>query len=99
MSASIPKSVILRIGKSIGVKSISDDGVDFLKSQLCSDLEELISIIMLSKKEHGSKTVMIENLYDAMYFSNQNLVNLNRLNLPSKFKPKLPEENEQTVKE
>jgi len=61
-----PKPAITRLARCAGVKSISEDCFDIIRKLIHDKLEEIIRITMIINSEHQTKTLMPDDIYEAI---------------------------------
>lgn len=69
----ITKPTITRLARRAGVKSISDDCFDYIRELMCQRLDKVISVSLLVNSEHQTKTLMPDDIYDALSLLGVNL--------------------------
>ncbi len=69
----ITKPSITRLGRRAGVKSLSDECFDSIRLLIGDKLEEVINISMVVNSEHNTRTLMGDNIYEALYLMNENV--------------------------
>ena len=67
------KPAITRLARRAGVKSVSDECISLIKGLITTELEEIIRLTMIVNSEHQTKTLMPENVYEAISFNGTNL--------------------------
>jgi histone H3/H4 len=69
----ITKPSITRLARRAGVKSLSDDCYNSVR-ELASDLlTEVIIASLVVNKAHQTKTLMVEDVYDALHLKGYNV--------------------------
>ena len=71
----ISKPSINRIAKLAGIKSMSDDCYDLIKNIMFEKLDDIIKIAIVTNSEHQTKTLMVEDIYNALNIMDNNLAN------------------------
>jgi len=67
------KPSITRLARRAGVKSVSVDCYDLIRKLIHSKLEEIIRVTMIVNSEHQTKTLMPEDIYEAIAYDGTNL--------------------------
>lgn len=62
----ITKPSITRLARRAGVKSVSDDCFDVVRQLVSNHLDEVIKVAILVNSEHQTKTLMSDDIYDAL---------------------------------
>jgi len=75
----VTKPSITRLARSAGVKSISEDCFNFIRKLINAKLEETIRLTMIINSEHQTKTLMPDDIYEAISFEGANLTQSNEL--------------------
>jgi len=75
----ITKPSITRLARRAGVKSVSEDCFDLVRKLIDAKLEEVIRVTMIVNSEHQTKTLMPEDIYEAIAFSGVNLTQSSEL--------------------
>lgn len=70
---SITKPSITRIARKAGVKSISDDCYDKIRSIIDNQLSDIIKAALIVNSEYNTKTLMPEHIYDAFHLRGYNV--------------------------
>lgn len=69
----ITKPSITRLARRAGVKSVSEECYDLVRKLINMELEEIIRVVMIVNSEHQTKTLMPEDIYEAVAFKGTNL--------------------------
>jgi histone H3/H4 len=69
----ITKPSITRLARRAGVKSVSEDCFNIVRNLITTELEEIIRLTMIVNSEHQTKTLMPEDIYEAVSFNGANL--------------------------
>jgi len=69
----ITKPSITRLARRAGVKSVADECYDTIRNIVSNKLTEIISVALIVNSEHQTKTLMAENVYNALYLLNHNV--------------------------
>ena len=62
----ITKPSITRLARRAGVKSVSDDCFDVVRQVIYNRLNEVIQASLVVNSEHNTKTLMSDDVYDAL---------------------------------
>lgn len=60
------KPAIVRLARTAGIKSMSDDCYDIIRELICSQITELVKTTLLINDEHQTKTIMPDDVYKAL---------------------------------
>jgi histone H3/H4 len=69
----INKPSITRLARRAGVKSVSEDCFNIVRGLIVTELEEIIRLTMIVNSEHQTKTLMPDDIYEAISFNGENL--------------------------
>ena len=69
----ITKPSITRLARRAGVKSVSDDCYDCIRKIIDYKIDEILKATLIVNSERQTKTLMVDDLYDAISFSGVNL--------------------------
>lgn len=69
----IARASIVRLARKSGVKSISDDCLDLTRAIMCKKLDEIIRTVLIVNDERQTKTLMPEDVYEALSLLDNNL--------------------------
>jgi histone H3/H4 len=69
----ITKPSITRLARRAGVKSVSDECFDSIRFIISQRLESLITATLIVNSEHQTKTLMSEDVYDALSLIGSNV--------------------------
>jgi histone H3/H4 len=69
----ITKPSITRLARRAGVKSISDDCFVVIRNLISNRLNEIIITSLIVNSEHQTKTLMSDDIYDALSLLGQNV--------------------------
>jgi histone H3/H4 len=69
----ISKPSINRFAKLAGIKSMSEDCYDLIKNIMFEKLDDIINIAIITNSERQTKTLMAEDIYNALHILDQNL--------------------------
>lgn len=67
------KPSITRLARRAGVKSMSDDCVDTIRSLIGMELNEIVRMAVIMNQQNSTKTVMSDDIYNALHFMNMNI--------------------------
>jgi histone H3/H4 len=62
----ITKPSITRLARQAGVKSISDDCFNSIRQDIYDRLDKVISVALVVNSEHQTKTLMADDVYNAL---------------------------------
>ena len=77
--ADITKPSIARLARRAGVKSVSDDCFPTIRHLISNHLTDVISASIVANSEHQTKTLMADDIYDALSLLGQNVTHSNEL--------------------
>ena len=60
------KPGILRISRKAGIKSISEECYPCIENLIASEMEEILKLALIFNKMRGNKTILSEDVYDAL---------------------------------
>ena len=69
----ISKPSIVRLARTAGVKSISDECFVFIRKLIDKKLEEVLSTALIVNSQHQTKTLMSDDIYEALYLLDINV--------------------------
>jgi len=75
----LTKPSITRIARKAGVKSLSDDCYNSIRDLVKTRLSEIIVAALVVNSEHNTKTLMPEDIYDALHLRGYNVTQSNDL--------------------
>lgn len=67
------KPAITRLARRAGVKSMSDDCVDVVRSLVAMKLNELLTTTLVINEQSSTRTIMPEDVYAALHFNGINV--------------------------
>tara|TARA_B100001540_G_scaffold312789_1_gene334511 strand:+ start:771 stop:1025 length:255 start_codon:yes stop_codon:yes gene_type:complete len=67
------KPAITRLARRAGVKSMSDDCTDVIRSLIAMRLDEILRSTVAINEQSSTKTIMVDDIYTAMQFSGLNV--------------------------
>lgn len=76
----LTKPALTRIARRAGIKSLSDDCFDTIRNLIGIKLTEVIRVIAIVNSEHQTKTIMPNDVYQALHLLNYNVTESNDLN-------------------
>lgn len=75
----ITKPSITRLARKAGVKSLSDDCYNNIRSIVSVYLSDIIVAALVVNSEHNTKTLMAEDIYEALRLRGYNVTQSNDL--------------------
>lgn len=75
----ITKPSITRLARRAGVKSVSDDCFQAVRTLIANRLDEIILTTLVVNSEHQTKTLMADDVYDSLCLLGQNITQSNDL--------------------
>ena len=69
----ITKPSITRLARRAGVKSLSDECYNTIRSLIGKYLDEIIIVSLIVNSEHNTKTLMQEDVYEALRLKGYNV--------------------------
>lgn len=69
----ITKPSITRLARRAGVKSLSDECYDNVRNMIGVYLKEIIATALIVNSEHNTKTLMSEDIYEALRLCGYNV--------------------------
>lgn len=76
----ITKPSITKLSRRAGVKSLSDDCHDMIRNIMENKLTDVIKAVIAVNSEHNTKTIMSNDVYDALSLLNHRVTHSNDLN-------------------
>ena len=76
----LTKPALTRIARRAGVKSLSDDCFEPIRNLIGIKLSELIKTSIIVNSEHQTKTIMPNDIYQALHLLNYNVTESSDLN-------------------
>ena len=76
----IAKPSITRITRKAGIKTLSDDCYDTIRSIIQENIQQIINIAIIVNSEYNTKTLMTEHIYEAIYILGHNVAKSTDLN-------------------
>lgn len=77
----ITRPSITRLARRAGVKSVSDECFDSIRGLIGEKLQEIINISMVVNSEHQTKTLMADNIYEALHLMGENVTHSTELGI------------------
>lgn len=87
----ITKPSITRLARKAGVKSLSDECYSHIRQLVSDNIEKIISVSLVVNSEHNTKTLMVDDIHQALRLCGYNVSYSNDLgknNCLSKLKNK-----------
>ena len=75
------RPMIVRLARRAGVKSLSDDCYPQIKNIIMTRLEDVINNVLVINSERQTKTLMAEDVYEALKIMGENLATSDDLNI------------------
>lgn len=75
------KPDITRLARSAGVKSVSEDSFDIIRQLIDRELREVIKLTLIVNSEHQTKTLMGNDVYNAVSFRGTNMTQSSELSV------------------
>ena len=76
----ISKPSITKLCRKAGVKSMSDDCVNTIRQIMDKRLRNILTYALIMNSEHQTKTLMVDDIYEGLYFANYNMTFSNEIN-------------------
>jgi histone H3/H4 len=73
----ITKPSIIRLARKAGVKSLSEDCYSTVRSLIEDSITEVITTSLVVNSEHNSKTLMTDDIYEALHLLGYNVTQSN----------------------
>tara|TARA_B000000557_G_scaffold249613_1_gene235210 strand:+ start:347 stop:601 length:255 start_codon:yes stop_codon:yes gene_type:complete len=67
------KPAITRLARRAGVKSMSDDCVDVIRSLIAMRLNDILKSTVAVNDQSSTRTIMLDDIYTAMQFNGINV--------------------------
>ena len=80
----ITKPSITRLARQAGVKSISDECFDYIRKDIYDRLDKVISVSLVVNSENQTKTLMPDDVYNALRLLGCNITQSNDLGTTTK---------------
>jgi hypothetical protein len=75
----ISKPSIVRISRKAGIKSLSEECYPYIRAIISDKIEDIIKKAIIINKEHDTKTLMINDIYRALYLQGENITQSSEL--------------------
>ena len=69
----ISKPSVMRLARRAGIKSMSEPCYPCIRSHMDSKLRDIIRVILAVNSEQSTKTIMSDNVYDALRMMGKNV--------------------------
>lgn len=69
----LSKPSIVRISRKAGIKSISEECYPYIRALIYEKVEDIIKNAVIVNKEHDTKTLMVNDIYKALYLQGENI--------------------------
>jgi histone H3/H4 len=69
----LPKPSITRLARKAGIKSLSDDCHNTVRGLVEDVLNKTASTILIVNSEHQTKTIMVDDVYEALRLMGHNV--------------------------
>lgn len=69
----ITRPSITRLARRAGIKSVSDECFDSIRNIVDQKLNEILLAALLVNSEHQTKTLMPDDIYEALYLNGYNI--------------------------
>lgn len=69
----VPKPSIMRLARRAGVKSLAEDCYPALREIIEERLNEVLELALIVNSERATKTLMVEDITDALHFLGHNV--------------------------
>ena len=80
----ISKPSITRLARQSGIKSLSEDCFETIRNVIDDKIDEIVKTILVVNSEHQTKTIMVNDLYEALQLLNYNVAESTDLNSKNK---------------
>ena len=77
----LTKPAITRLARQAGVKSISDDCFSSIRALLVQRLDHILQNSLIVNEQHQTKTLMVEDIYEALEIDGEFLAQSNDLGI------------------
>jgi histone H3/H4 len=75
----ITRPSIVRLARRAGIKSISEDCFNSIRALITFQITNIIKKALIINSEHQTKTLMTEDIYEALSVNGENLTQSNDL--------------------
>lgn len=69
----ITKPSMTRLARKAGIKSLSDDCYSTIRDMITMELSNTIDTMLIVNSEHNTKTIMPEDVYEALRLQGENI--------------------------
>jgi histone H3/H4 len=76
----ISKPSITRLARQSGIKSLSEDCFETIRNIIDEKIDEIVKVILVVNSEHQTKTIMVNDVYEALNLLNHNIAESSELN-------------------
>jgi histone H3/H4 len=83
MSELFTKPAILRLARKAGIKNLSDDCYDPIRSLMSTELEEVMKVAIYLNEIRGTKTISVDDVSDSLRLMGKNLAKSEDLSVAS----------------
>ena len=80
----ISKPSITRLARQSGIKSLSEDCFETIRNIIDTKVDEIVKAILVVNSEHQTKTIMVNDVYEALNLLNYNITESSDLNSKNK---------------
>ncbi len=85
----ITKPSIIKIARKAGIKNISDECIEPIRQQIHKDIFDIINHCVIINEVKGTKTILLDDLNDALRFMGHNVAKSDELSCSSLSKGKV----------
>ena len=75
------KPAIIKLARRAGIKNISDDCIKQIRSLIALKINEILNMTIIINNQHSHKTIMFEDLYQALKILNINCATQENMNI------------------
>jgi histone H3/H4 len=83
MSELFTKPAILRLARKAGIKNLSDDCYDPIRTLMSTELEEVMKVAIYLNEIRGTKTISVDDVSDSLRLMGKNLAKSEDLSVAS----------------
>jgi len=69
----LSKPSIVRLSRKAGIKSISEECYPYIRALISEKIEDIVKKAVIVNKEHETKTLMVNDIYRALYLQGENI--------------------------
>jgi len=69
----LSKPSIVRLSRKAGIKSISEECYPYIRALIYQRIEDIVKKAVIVNKEHDTKTLMVNDIYGALYLQGENI--------------------------